>query len=211
HSSPILHVSKLATISLGLGPKVKVGPIPGGPSLEGGIVEMKATIITSVDPEVNLSVMTPWAQNADDNLREYLHELAADSTEEGEDSGQLEEELIAYLTPNLPEQAPGGWQFTLPTSQLSLRDGERAEVSVQLRAPTPGSAAFAIQVTEQGRAEPNSVVSDVVIIEVPEDPANASLLYASDDSGAEPSLQGDLGELVSWGKAAARRFIPPFR
>jgi len=211
HSSPFLHVSKLADVNLSLAPKAKVGTIPGGPSVDVGVIDIKATVITSVDPAIHLSVMTPWAQDTDANLWEFLHELAADSTEEGEDPAQLEEELITYLRPHLPEQAPGGWEFILPTSHLRLGDGERAEVSVQLRAPTRGSTAFALQVAEEGRGEPNAVVSDVVIIEVPEDPTKVSLLFASDDATLELSLQGDLSELVSWGTTAARRFLTRFR
>jgi hypothetical protein len=209
HRSPVLHVSRLGTISAGLAPKAKAG-IPHGPSAEVSVVEIRAEIVASVDPVVDLFVMTPWGQK-DEDLYGILDEFAADSTEEGEDPGGTREALTAYLGPHLPDEPPKGWEFTLPTSEVKLAEGERAEVVVQLRAPTPGSTAFAIQMRTVDQAEPDASVSDVFIVEVPSDPANASLLFASDDDGDEPSLQGDLAELVSWGKAAAQRFIPGLR
>jgi hypothetical protein len=198
HHSPVLHVSRVGTVRPSAGLAATLPHVP----VVGPTLEMEMEIVASIDPLIDLSVMTPWGQGGAD-MREFLFELAADSTETGDDPGATAELLTSYLQPHL--QRPDGWEFSLSRPQLNLGEGERAEFVVRLYAPTPGSAAFAIRMTAVDQPGPNESTSDLLIVEVPDNAGNAALLFADDDNGGEPRIQGSVDELRSWGKAASRR------
>jgi hypothetical protein len=163
-------------------------------------------ILMSVDPLLELSVMTPW-QEGPEGLDDLLYELAADSAESGEDVAGTVEELRTYLAPHLPSQPPAGWEFNVPTRRLDLAAGERAEVEIRLRAPTPGSTVFAVQMKAvDGQEEGLTSASDILVVEVPTDPSQASLLFVDDDGQGSPRVKGEVSELADWTRALAQRF-----
>jgi hypothetical protein len=204
HRSPTLHVSRLGTITPSLAPKVGI-PHVG----EVGVFEIGVEVVASVDPTVELTILTPWDKRNGD-LRELLYDVAADGVGEGEDFPEITDVMLNYLKPHLPDEPPPGWEFSLSTSQLELAEGERRWIAMRLRAPTAGSAALAIQMRALDTPDLETV-SDVFIIEVPAGSANPSFLFATEDPPAPPALHGDLSELASWGKAAARRWTSGLR
>jgi hypothetical protein len=131
HRSSILHVSRLGTVTPSLTSKASI-PHVG----EVGLFEIGLEVVASVDPTVELTVMTPWGREGED-LRELLYEVAADAVDEEDDPGELTEALGNYLRPHLPGQPPPGWEFSLPRSRLQLAEGQRDQVALRLRAPTP--------------------------------------------------------------------------
>lgn len=170
--SPVINVSRLSTMR----PNVGVGvPIPHAPGVE-GTFGIGIEIIASVDPPVELSVLTPWG-TGDRSLDDFLRELAQDSADSEEDPGGILEDFVSYLGPHLPDTQPTGWEFGLRETEREIPEGERVEILVELRAPTRASSAFAVQMRALDRPETLLSATDLLVIEVPEDGADARLLF----------------------------------
>jgi hypothetical protein len=179
--SPVIGISRLGTMT----PNIGVGvPIPHAPGVE-GTFGLGVEITASVDPLVQLSVLTPWG-DGDESLDEFLLELAEDAADQREDPEAGLEQLVSYLGSHLPARAPEGWRFTVPEGEREIREGEPVEVVVELRAPTRGSSAFAVQMRAVDQPEALASATDLLIVEVPEDGADARLVFGGDvdDGGA---------------------------
>jgi hypothetical protein len=160
-------------------PNIGVGvPIPHAPGVE-GTFGIGIEITASVDPVVEFSVLTPWGVG-DGSLDDFLRELAQDSADEGEDPEASLEEFVSYLGPHLPSTPPAGWEFGLSETEREIPEGERVEVVVELRAPTRASSAFAIQMRAVDQPETLLSATDLLVVEVPEDGADARLLFGGD-------------------------------
>lgn len=200
HPSPLIHVSRLGTMSPTIGAGVPIPHVPGAEATLGIGIE----IVASVDPVVEFSVLTPWGEG-DEDLRGFLYDLAADSTNEGEDPEATARDLFAYLAPHLPTEQPDGWEFAMRTPRLELPEGERVATLVELRAPTRASTAFAVQMRTPDEPDDLVSVSDLLVIEVPDDPAQASLLFGDDDGRGELRIKDEFAEPASWITVAAER------
>jgi hypothetical protein len=187
--SPVINISRLGTMS----PNVGVGvPIPHVPGVQ-GTFGMGVEIFASVDPLVEISVMTPWGEG-DGSLGDFLRELAQDSADEGEDPKASLEEFVSYLGPHLPSTPPGGWEFGVREPEREIPEGERVEIVVELRAPTRASSAFAIQMKAVDQPETLLSATDLLVVEVPEDGADARLLFGGDSGADGEHVPAALGE-----------------
>lgn len=188
--SPILNISRLGTMS----PNIGVGaPIPHVPGVE-GTFGIGIEITASVDPVVEFSVLTPWGVG-DGSLDDFLRELAQDSADDGEDPEVGLEEFVSYLSPHLPSTPPAGWEFGLSEAEREIPEAERVEVVVELRAPTRASSAFAIQMSAVDQPETLLSATDLLVVEVPEDGADARLLFGGDRGTGGTSISAELEPL----------------
>lgn len=180
--SPIINISRLGKIIPNAGASVRIPHVP----VAEGTLGIGFEITASVDPLVELSVLTPWGDGGAESLDEYLYELAQDSLDEDDDPAATLDELVSYLAPHLPNRAPEGWEFRVPDPQRDIPEGEPVEMLVELQAPTRASCAFAIQMRAVDHPD-LMAASDLLVVEVPEDRADARLLFGggSGEGGAE--------------------------
>jgi hypothetical protein len=181
--SPILNISRLGTMSPNIGVGAPIPQVPGVEATFGISVEITA----SVDPVVEFSVLTPWGVG-DGSLDDFLRELVQDSAGDGEDPEAGPDEFVSYLAPLLPSVAPAGWEFGLSEAEREIPEGERVEVVVELRAPTRASSAFAIQMRTVDQPETLLSATDLLVVEVPEDGADARLLVGGDPGAGGISI-----------------------
>jgi hypothetical protein len=186
HQSPVLHVSRLGSITLKSEVEARVPVVPG-PSAR---YSREVTAIAAVDPLVDVSVMTPWGDGADD-FSSYLHELATDASDDGEDPEAVAEAFREYLAPHLPSEPPLGWQFRLSHPQLQLQAGEPADIRIELDAPNPGSTAFAIQMIATDTPDELAAASDLFIVEKTTHDEPAGLLTLDHDPSEWHPPSGD--------------------
>jgi hypothetical protein len=94
-----------------------------------------------------------------------------------------------------PSSPPDGWEFALRDSKREIPEGERVETLVELQAPTRASTAFAIQLRTLDQPEELLSATDLLVVEVPEDRAAATLLFGGDrGQGGEDVLPQDIDE-----------------
>jgi hypothetical protein len=187
HRSPVLHISRLGKMTPTIGAGIPIPPV----ELNAGV---GLDIITSVDPLVELTVLTPWA-DGDLSLDGYIRELAEDAADKGEDPDASIEDFVSYLAPHLPKRAPAGWEFSVLERIREIPEGERVETAVRLRAPTRASTAFAVQMRTLDHPEQLVSATDLLVIEVPEDRAPATFLFGSDrGEDGEDALADDANE-----------------
>jgi hypothetical protein len=173
---------------------------------EGVSLVVEADFIAAIDPEVQFSVITPWGTGEDD-FQQYVYELAADLTDEGEEFPQVLESVSAYFD---PQYAPEGWSFEVQQSEFELAEGERARVRVRVDAPTTGGVTFALQMKATIDDEAVAVVSEPMVAYKEEGGTQASLVFGGDDEdgGAledEPTSAEDVAEgSENWLDAAER-------
>jgi hypothetical protein len=192
NASEVLHVSRLGTFGL---PEV---------TILGNGLRLPWVFTAAVDPEVEVSVVTPWHG---EEWTSYLRDLVSDVV--GEDEG--EDEALAFLAEGplegyLPQEPPDGWEFALEGERFELGEGERAEFSLTVRMPTVGAAAFALQASGEVEGEKVQIVSDPLIARMPDDGSETAELLGGDegDGGSEdllPSVEremlvGSVTELV---------------
>lgn len=175
HQSPVLRVSRLGSIGLRPGLDACLPVVPG----LSATFSIDASIIVAVDPLLDLSVMTPWGEGADD-LSGYLYELAVEASDDDENPETVFEDLKAYLGAHLPSERPPGWEFRVRHRRVELRAGQRADITVEVDAPNPGSVAFAIQMIAIDSPDGIAAGSDLFIVEKPPDEA-PSLLCGDGD------------------------------
>jgi hypothetical protein len=131
------------------------------------------------DPELSLEFMLPWQSDTHD-LRafaaKYLGYLAPYL--------DVEEALEAGSDGYLPRDKPADWGFSLEPNSISLDEGGEATVAVTVSAPTPGKAAFAVRVVEQGNPD-NFVVSPIVEVEQTEEGAEEEARRLQEEAATE--------------------------
>jgi hypothetical protein len=160
HQSPPIWVSDSARGSAENMVEAGIGATYQG---AGGYVKTKRHTFViwtcNKDPDLSLELMLPW-QSGTHDLRafaaEYLGYLAPYL--------DIEETLDAESDGYLPREVPEGWDFSLERDFITLGEGEGAAVDVTVSAPTPGRAAFAVRVVEQGNPD-NFVVSPIIEVE----------------------------------------------
>lgn len=139
-------------------------------------------VTAAIDPGVQISLLTPWGDGGE-NFDQYVEELA-DDCEAAPDA------LREYLEPYLPFEPPEGWEFAVGQSEFTLDEGESVDAEILLSAPTSGATTFAIEASSVIDDEKVTVVSDPMVIEVPEDWRYASLLFGRDhDAGGGSALK----------------------
>lgn len=137
---------------------------------------VSADITTVVDPELDLTVLLPWA-TADnpETVQDVISEIADDLIAWNPDLG-YEDDVVTSLYDDvrwaLPDEPLAGWSVTLSERTLSLSDGQTAPFSVLFSTPTPGAIAFAIQGTgvvrdpETGEETVERIVSEIMVLDV---------------------------------------------
>lgn len=182
--SSTIAVSRIGTVSPNIGPTL---PVPGAPGV-GVTIAIEVETIVSVDPVLDVAVLTPWG-TGDNDLRAYLEDVAADAADEGEDVGTVAADLREYLGEYLPIDPPRGWEIRLSNDRLELDEGQSALVRVELDAPTPGATALAVQMIVEGvegdttDPEPSgwrTIASDPILVRVPPDPADVPTIEGLD-------------------------------
>jgi hypothetical protein len=168
NSSEELHVSRLGELR-----SLKLGVLETG-------FKIDFRFIAAIDPLVQLTVLMPWGEGKGD-LHPFLRELADDVRGEGEGSDASLASLSEYLSEYLPAEQPPGWRLKANRTEFDLDEGEAAHFSIQIEAPTPGAAAFVLQMTAKVDGELLMVASDPLVVRVPEDGSQQAELLGDDD------------------------------
>jgi|GEM_PF-5775340 len=173
NNSEELHVSRLGSVrSLGVGVSE---------------AELKADfdLTLAVDPHVELSLLTPW-DSGEANLLPFLRELADDVCATDENTDESFASLHEFLAEFLPDAPPPGWSFEIEPDEFDLGEGESDSFSIRVEAPSPGAAAFAVQMTAEIDGELAMAASDLLVVRMPEDGRTVELLGDDDLSGDNP-------------------------
>jgi hypothetical protein len=159
----------------------------GGDAFGFGL-EIPLGIRVAVDPDITISVLTPWDQGKSD-FRSYLAELATDVRAEGEDDAQSLAALSEYFQDSLPDTPPRDWRFELETEELHLDEGEAATVLLRVETPTAGETAFAVQMSAEVDGEEAIVATEPFVVRMPEDGSEpAELLGGGGEGGGDSQL-----------------------
>lgn len=175
HESDELHVSRIGSFE------------PPQATVLGTGVNLPIVFTVAVDPEVELSVLTPWET---EGWSSYLRELAGHVRDEGERVDDAVASLSAYLGAFLPEESPTDWSFDFDEDRFSLAAGESAHCTLSLEMPTPGGTVFAVRATGEVDGEMAQAVSDPLIARMPDDGSETAELFGGDegDSGSGQAL-----------------------
>jgi hypothetical protein len=124
----------------------------------------RSKIITAIDPTVKVQVLVPWEKyelSLDAYVREQFEIIGGVETDEAMNV------FRDIYEAELPTNIPGGWSFISPPS-LTVVPDQPAEFSIEVRAPTPGRALFAVQAEEVENPE-NVACSELLDLEVTDD------------------------------------------
>lgn len=140
------------------------------PSLRGGVprigeaaLSVPMTLSGPVDPDVRLTVLTPWADNDDENVRKVLREeaqLLADDYE-GLDENEAYEGMVTSISDHLLTEPV---EVSVIPSRVTVEAGQ--DVSVEIKIGTSGlrTVALALEVVDVTNEE-NRATSDVFVLE----------------------------------------------
>ncbi|HSS33559.1 MAG TPA: hypothetical protein VLL27_09795 [Solirubrobacterales bacterium] len=157
-----------------------------GVAVEPGRAQVETTFTAVVDPEVKMSLLSPWSGEEFD---EFVDELVEDAATDGDSPGAYEG-LREFIAPLMPAEAPTGWRVTLRQERLMVDEGESIRVQADFQLPTPGVMIFALQMTAEVDGELITSSSDPLAIHVPEDGGQAAILFG--DDGGRPGGKHEL-------------------
>jgi hypothetical protein len=166
NTSQELHVSRFGTFGL---PKVNV---------LGNGLEIPGMFTTAVDPEVELSVLTPWHG---DEWTSYLGELVSDVVGKEETGDAIAFLGARTLEGYLPGEPPDGWEFTLDQRRFELGEGESEKFALTVDMPSTGATAFALRASGEIDGEELQAFSDPLIARMPDDGNETAELLGGDE------------------------------
>ena len=126
------------------------------------------TVVASVDPVIDFTILLPWATEDSQPIQGIVEEMADVLYQDfdlAEAKGSAPESLYGYVARAMPPEPPQGWTIDLAESRASLNAGESLTFGIRFRTPTPGASAFAIQATADIGGSIQTVVSDLMVIE----------------------------------------------
>lgn len=126
-----------------------------------GLIELVIGLFAARDPDLVLSVVTPWGEG-NDNIVSYLVQWLAQDPQFDEE--MAENHVREMLGPFLSEEPPAEWSFEFSQDTIrALMPEEPQQTELRITAPTPGEFILAIRVTDLENPDVWSI-SDVIII-----------------------------------------------